>query len=148
MLPFDTRRTLRIASRRSGGFRLITRSTSRVRLAHMCFLLSNSVRWPFLAETACCTRHAYGVGYCGARGLCPLAGLAYFVNNAHCNLKLGLIIGRSLGSETSRAASSALGVRGRITRCLCPFPREAVLVSCAHQLKVNKITFMKMATRE
>ena len=54
------------------GLRPLTRRTYPVKLAHMRFLLSNSVRWASLSEAAYCTRHARGVGCRGARGPSPL----------------------------------------------------------------------------
>ena len=98
----------------------------------MRFLLSNSVRWASLAEAAYCTWQADGVGCRGASGFCPFAGLAYLVSTAHVNLRLGLIICRGRGSETSCAASSALGIRDHIACCLSPLPRATNLVGCAH----------------
>ena len=135
--PRTTVYAIRVRHAGSHGPSPLTRRTNLMRLTHMCFLLSNSVRWASLAEAAYCTWQADGVGCRGASGFCPFAGLAYFVSTAHVNLRLGLIICRSRGSETSRAASSALGIRGRIACYLSPFPRAANLMGCAHQYKTK-----------
>ena len=110
----------------------LTRRTNFVWSAHSGLVLSDRTRcWSNHAKRSRITVDALCVDECVARGLCPLAGLAYAVNNAHSNLVLGLTVGRSLASETSRAARSALRVGGRIARCLCPLPHVAYLVSCA-----------------
>ena len=99
--------------------------------AHLRFFLRLHVICAFRLKGAWRTRHAVGVGYCGARGLRPVARLAQALRNAHVDLFLGLIICRSVGSETTSTASSARSIRCSTTPCLRPLSRQTLLVGCA-----------------